>query len=181
MKNKLKTNASVVVSYPSLSALSIPEPEWGSSGEEDGLGFGLGLLEEPEEGVILYTDFPEDLTAIPAGHGKLQRVVVGILLEDAEADIRMGGGKKINKTDARWIREREKWSKEKQNRRMRKKAKHKGKERRQEALNGLTVGSALSLIRNRLRLKLSLRTLDQLKALIFVYPWIKEETLWDSD
>lgn len=44
--------------------------------------------------MILYTDFPEDLTAIPAGHGKLQRVVVGILLEDAEADIRMGGGKK---------------------------------------------------------------------------------------
>jgi len=35
---------------------------------------------------------------------------------------------------------------------------------------GLTAGSALSLIRNRFRLKLSLRTLDQLKALIFVYP-----------
>lgn len=32
----------------------------------------------------------------------------------------------------------------------------------------LTAGSALSLMRNRLRLKLSLRTLDQLKALIFV-------------
>ncbi len=93
MKNKLKTNASVAVSCPSLSALSSPEPEWGSSGEENGLGFGLGLLEEPEEGMILYTDLPEDLAAIPAGHGELQRVVVGILLEDAEADISMDAGR----------------------------------------------------------------------------------------
>lgn len=91
-KNKLKTN--VVVSYASLSILSLPEAEWGSSGEEDGLGFGLGLLEEPEEGVILDADLPEDLAAIPAGHGKLQRVVVGILLEDADADVSMDDGKK---------------------------------------------------------------------------------------
>lgn len=33
--------------------------------------------------MILYADLPEDLTAVPAGHGKLQRVMVGILLQDA--------------------------------------------------------------------------------------------------
>ncbi len=43
--------------------------------------------------MILYTDLPEDLAAIPAGHGELQRVVVGILLEDAEADISMDAGR----------------------------------------------------------------------------------------
>lgn len=64
------------------SVLSAPETERGSSGEEDGLGFGLGFLEEPEEGVVLHADLPEDLTAIPAGHGELQRVVVGALLHD---------------------------------------------------------------------------------------------------
>lgn len=37
-----------------------------------------------------------------------------------------------------------------------------------ERAGRLTAGSALSLIRKRLRLKLSLRILDQLKALIFV-------------
>lgn len=91
----------VAASYPSLSVLSSPEPEGGSSGEQDGLGFGLGLLDEPEEGVVLHADLPEDLAAVPAGHGELQRVVVGILLEDAEADISMDAGKTRQRTDDR--------------------------------------------------------------------------------
>lgn len=49
--------------------------------------------------------------------------------------------------------------------------KRKGEARqRKETSHELTVGSALSLIRNLLRLKLSLRILDQLKELIFVFP-----------
>lgn len=32
--------------------------------------------------MVLHADLPEDLTAVPAGHGKLQRVVVGVLLYD---------------------------------------------------------------------------------------------------
>lgn len=73
--------------HPSPSVLSAPEPEGRSSGEQDGLGFGLGLLKEPEEGVVLHTDLPEDLAAVPAGHGKLQRVVMGIHLQDADTSM----------------------------------------------------------------------------------------------
>lgn len=36
--------------------------------------------------MILNADLPKDLTAIPAGHGELQRVVVGVLLQDTQAD-----------------------------------------------------------------------------------------------
>lgn len=72
------------------SVLSAPETEGGSSGEEDGLGFGFGFLEEPEEGVVLHADLPEDLTAIPAGHGELQRVVVCALLHDRRVERESG-------------------------------------------------------------------------------------------
>lgn len=137
MKDKCETQQIPVLL---VSVLSLPEAERGSPGEEDRLGFGLRLLEEPEEGVILHADLPEDLTAIPAGHGELQRVVVGVLLKDEEADLSIDAGK------------------------------NRLCERKGSVMYGLTVGSALSLIRNLLRLKLSLRTLDQLKALIFVYP-----------
>lgn len=95
--------------------------------------------------MVLDTDLPENLTAVPAGHGKLQRVMVGILL----------GG----------YSDKHKHRKQKEKRR--------GKKRK-ETLHELTVGSALSLIRNLLRLKLSLRILDQLKELIFVFPWIQK-------
>lgn len=45
--------------------------------------------------MILDADLPEDLTAIPAGHGELQRVMVlGGLLEDTEAHMSLHGGKK---------------------------------------------------------------------------------------
>lgn len=115
------------------SVLLSPETERGPSGEEDGLGLGFGFLKEPEEGVVLHADLPEDLAAIPAGHGELQRVVVGALLHDNRVEGESG-------------------------------------RRRQQTgqVLGLTDGSALSLIRNLLRLKLSLRILAQLKELIFV-------------
>lgn len=41
--------------------------------------------------------------------------------------------------------------------------------------NSLTFGSGLSLMRKRFLLKLSLRTFDQLKALIFECPWRDEK------
>lgn len=63
------------------SQVRSPEAEGRAPGEEDGLGFGFGLLEEAEECVVLHTDLPEDLAAVAAGHGELQRVVVGVLLE----------------------------------------------------------------------------------------------------
>lgn len=77
-------------SHPSPVCPSSPEPEGRSSGEQDGLGFGLGLLKEPEEGVVLHTDLPEDLAAVPAGHGELQRVVMGIHLGDADESVEAG-------------------------------------------------------------------------------------------
>lgn len=58
---------------------SLPESEGGAPREEHGLGFGLGLLEEAEEGVVLHADLPEDLAAVPAGHEELQRVLVRTL------------------------------------------------------------------------------------------------------
>lgn len=42
--------------------------------------------------MVLHADLPEDLAAISAGHSELQRVVMGILLRDKEADIRMDAG-----------------------------------------------------------------------------------------
>lgn len=39
--------------------------------------------------MVLHTDLPEDLTAIPAGHSELQCVVVSVLLQNAEADVRI--------------------------------------------------------------------------------------------
>lgn len=68
--------------------VSSPKPERGPPGEQDGFGFGLGLLKEPEEGVILHTDLPEDLAAVPAGHGELQGVVMRVLLEEHREKVR---------------------------------------------------------------------------------------------
>lgn len=39
--------------------------------------------------MILHADLPEDLAAVPARHRELQRVVVSVLLQDAEADVSM--------------------------------------------------------------------------------------------
>ena len=76
-----------------IVCVCVPESEGGSAGEEDGLGFGLGLLEEPEEGVVLHTHLPEHLAAVPARHGELQRVVVvALLLGDKGAPEGGGGG-----------------------------------------------------------------------------------------
>lgn len=84
--------------FPSFcSVLSSPEAERGSSGEEDGLGFRFGLFKEPEEGVVLDADLPEDLTAVSAGHGELQRVVVGVLLYDINAKCQRGCRKQETK------------------------------------------------------------------------------------
>lgn len=67
-----------------------PEPERGTPGEEDGLGFGFGLLKQSEEGVVFDADLPEYLAAVPAGHGELQRVVVGVLLDDTKSCAKYG-------------------------------------------------------------------------------------------
>lgn len=84
--------------FPSFCCvLSSPEAERGSSGEEDGLGFRFGLLEEPEEGMVLDADLPEDLAAVSAGHGELQRVVVGVLLYDINAKGQSGCRKQETK------------------------------------------------------------------------------------
>lgn len=93
MKDKCKT---LQIPVLLVSVLSLPEAERGSPGEEDRLGFGLRLLEEPEEGVILHADLPEDLTAIPAGHGELQRVVVGVLLVEEETNLSIDAGRRTD-------------------------------------------------------------------------------------
>lgn len=61
--------------------LPSPESEGGASREEHRLGFRLGLLEEAEEGVIFDTDLPEDFTTVPAGHQKLQSVLIRALVQ----------------------------------------------------------------------------------------------------
>lgn len=57
----------------------IPVSEGRAPGEEDGLGFGLRLVEQTEEGVVFYTDLPKDFTLISTGHHELQRVLMGTL------------------------------------------------------------------------------------------------------
>lgn len=84
-----------------FSVLSSPETERRSSGEEDGLGFRFGFLKEPEEGVVLHADLPEDLTAVSAGHGELQRVVVGVLLYDINVKCESGCRKQQTKGSVR--------------------------------------------------------------------------------
>lgn len=59
--------------------LPLPESEGGTSCEEHRLGFGLGFLKEAEEGVVLNTDLPEDFATVPAGHQKLQSVLIRTL------------------------------------------------------------------------------------------------------
>lgn len=54
---------------------ALPEPEGGAPCEEHRLGLGLGLLQKPEEGVVLHTYLPKGLTAIPAQHQELQHVL----------------------------------------------------------------------------------------------------------
>lgn len=56
-----------------------PVSEGGASGEKDGFGFGLGLIEEAEERVVLHTNLPEDLALVPAAHQELQCVLMGAL------------------------------------------------------------------------------------------------------
>lgn len=56
-----------------------PVSEGGASGEKDGFGFGLGLVEEAEERVVLHTNLPEDLALVPAAHQELQCVLMGAL------------------------------------------------------------------------------------------------------
>lgn len=80
------------------SVLSTPEAERGSSGKEDCLGLRFGFLKEPEEGVVLHADLPEDLTAVSAGHGELQCVVVGVLLHDKHVKCREWVQKTKDKT-----------------------------------------------------------------------------------
>lgn len=59
---------------------SLPEPEGGPSGEQHGFRLGLGLFKQPEKGVVLHTDLPEDLAAVPTTHHELQGVLAVALL-----------------------------------------------------------------------------------------------------
>lgn len=56
-----------------------PVSEGRTSGEKDGFGFGLGLVEEAEERVVLHTNLPEDLALVSAAHQELQCVLMGAL------------------------------------------------------------------------------------------------------
>lgn len=55
---------------------SLPKSEGGASCEQHRLGFGFRFFKEAEEGVKFDTDLPEDFTAVPAGHQKLQSVLI---------------------------------------------------------------------------------------------------------
>lgn len=56
-----------------------PVSEAGASAGQQRPGRRLGLLGQPEEGVVLHARLPEALAHVSAGHGKLQRVLAGRL------------------------------------------------------------------------------------------------------
>lgn len=59
-----------------MQTLSLPESEGGAACKEHRPGFGLRFLKEAKKGVVFHTDLPEDLTAVSAGHKKLQSVLI---------------------------------------------------------------------------------------------------------
>lgn len=65
---------------------AVPVSEGRSSGEEDGFGFGLWLIQQTEEGVMFHTVLPKNLALIPTGHEELQCVPVRTLKHQGEAE-----------------------------------------------------------------------------------------------
>lgn len=53
-----------------------PVSEGRAPAEEDGFSFGLRLIKESKEGVILHTDLPEVLAFISTAQQELQRILV---------------------------------------------------------------------------------------------------------
>lgn len=130
-----------------LGKPALPESEGRASREENGFRFGLWFLIEAKEGVIFHTDFPEDFTAVSAGHQKVQRVLIWALRETKTSE-KSKHGHILHFTTRFW---------------------------------GLTLRSGRSLMRKRFLLKLSLRTLAQLKELIFVWPCSDLQTVNFND
>lgn len=46
----------------------LPEPKRWTSGKKNRFRFGFGFLEQPEEGMVFYANFPKRLAQIPTSH-----------------------------------------------------------------------------------------------------------------
>lgn len=57
----------------------VPVSKGRSSAKKNCFGFGLWLIKQTEEGMVLHTALPEDLALITARHQKLQRVLMSHL------------------------------------------------------------------------------------------------------
>ena len=68
-------SAALIVKEQLWNTIS-PESEGRAPGEKHRLGFGLWFFKEAEEGVVFDTDLPQDFTAVPAAHHKLQSVLI---------------------------------------------------------------------------------------------------------
>lgn len=58
---------------------TVPVSEGGSPAKQNCFGFGLWLIEQTEEGMVLHTALPEDFALITASHQELQRVLMRTL------------------------------------------------------------------------------------------------------
>lgn len=58
---------------------AVPVSEGRSPAKKNGFGFGLWLIKQTEEGVVLHTALPEDLALITTSHQELQRVLMRTL------------------------------------------------------------------------------------------------------
>lgn len=62
-----------------LCLYSIPVSERGASSEKDSFGFGLWVVKQSEEWVVLNADLPEDFALVSTAHQKFKSVLMGAL------------------------------------------------------------------------------------------------------
>lgn len=58
----------------------LPEPEGGTPGEQNRFGLGFGFFVQAEKGMVLHTNLPKHLAAVPASHHELQSILTVTLL-----------------------------------------------------------------------------------------------------
>lgn len=65
----------------------LPEPERRTPGEQNWFGLGFGFFKQAEKGMILHTNLPKHLAAVPASHHKLQSILTVTLLREQKQKI----------------------------------------------------------------------------------------------